>query len=132
MSRIASVASGLLIVVVLFGTAGTSPGEDQPDVLPGLLPVGSRAISLPIAIDRAASDIKPGVRVDISARDEGRYEGEVVVRDALVLKVRDEERPGERRLLFQVSPLQAGVLDLLQKRGKLGIALRGQASEKAR
>ncbi len=132
MSRITSVASGLLIVVLFFGTAGTSPGEDQPDVSPGLLPVGSRAIALPIEIDRAAPAIKPGTRVDVSARDEGRYKGEVVVRDALVLKVRDGERPGERRLLFQVSPLQASVLDLLQKRGKLGIAPREQASEKLR
>ena len=134
MSRITSVALGLLIGGMAFGTGGTFRAEDQPDVIPGPLPVGSRAIALPIAaMGRVASHVKPGVRVDISARDEGRYKGEVVVRDALVLSVADEERSGERQLVFQVSPLQARVLDLLlQSRGKVSISLREQSSEQPR
>jgi Flp pilus assembly protein CpaB len=117
-----------------FGTGGIFRAQDQPDVRPGLLPVGSRAIELPIAaMGRVASHVKPGVRVDISARDQGRYKGEVVVRDARVLSVADQERSGERQVVFQVSPLQARVLDLLlQTREKLSISLREQAAEQPR
>jgi Flp pilus assembly protein RcpC/CpaB len=135
MSRITTVASGLLIGGLLFGMGGVSPGDDQPDVSPGPLPpVGSRVITLPIAIDRAVSGfLKPGVRVDIIGRDEGRYKGVVVVPDVMVYQVRDEEGDGELQLTFQVSPLQASVLDLLhEKLGKLSISLRNTASEKRR
>jgi hypothetical protein len=51
----------------------------------------------------------------------------------LVLSVADEERSGELQMVFQVSPLQARVLDLLlQSRGKVSISLREQSSEQPR